>query len=51
MRRLHPKIIALVLLLVAVAALRFLYKITLRRDWDLGLEVPAPRKPKKLSKK
>jgi integrase/recombinase XerD len=35
-------------ILVAVAALRFLYKITLRRDWDLGLEVPAPRKPKKL---
>jgi site-specific recombinase XerD len=31
-------------ILVAVAALRFLYKITLRRDWDLELEVPAPRK-------
>jgi integrase/recombinase XerD len=35
-------------ILVAVAALRFLYKITLRRNWDLELEVPAPRKPKKL---
>ena len=35
-------------ILVAVAALRFLYQITLRRDWDLRLEVPAPRKPKKL---
>src|SRR5258708_9342844 len=35
-------------ILVAVAALRFLYKINLRRDWDLELEVAAPRKPKKL---
>jgi site-specific recombinase XerD len=35
-------------ILVAVAALRFLYKITLRRDWALELEIPTPRKPKKL---
>jgi integrase/recombinase XerD len=34
--------------LVAVAALRFLYKVTLRRDWNLDDTIPSCRKPQKL---
>jgi len=34
--------------LVAVAALRFLYKVTLKRDWDVGDAVPTCRKPQHL---
>lgn len=33
---------------VAVAALRFLYKVTLRRGWNLDNVVPTGRKPQKL---
>ena len=35
-------------ILVAVAAIRFLYKVTLRRDWDLDEVIPPCRKPQKL---
>jgi site-specific recombinase XerD len=33
--------------IIAVSALRFLYKVTLRRDWDVEL-IPTPKKPQKL---
>src|SRR5260370_8066469 len=32
----------------AVAALRFLYKLTLKRDWTFGEVIPLPKKPQKL---
>jgi integrase/recombinase XerD len=35
-------------ILVAVAALRFLYKVTLHKDWTLPEIIPAPQKPQKL---
>jgi len=35
-------------ILIAVAALRFLYKITLHKDWTLADIIPAPKKPQKL---
>lgn len=35
-------------ILIAVAALRFLYKVTLHKDWTLEDVVPAPKKPRKL---
>jgi len=35
-------------ILLAVAALRFLYKITLHKDWSLPEIIPAPKKPQKL---
>lgn len=35
-------------ILIAVAALRFLYKVTLQKDWSLGDVIPAPKKPQKL---
>jgi len=34
--------------LIAVAALRFLYKVTLHKDWSLEDIIPAPKKPQKL---
>jgi integrase/recombinase XerD len=34
--------------LVAVAAIRFLYKITLKRDWNIDEAIPACRRPQKL---
>ncbi len=30
---------------VAVAALRFLYRVTLKRPWDFGEIVPSPKAP------
>ena len=33
---------------VAVAALRFLYQVTLKRGWDLGQSIPYPKQPRKL---
>jgi site-specific recombinase XerD len=33
---------------VAVAALRFLYKVTLKKDWVFGEDIPLPKKPQKL---
>jgi len=35
-------------ILIAIAALRFLYKVTLKRDWTLAEIIPAPKKPQKL---
>jgi integrase/recombinase XerD len=35
-------------ILIAIAALRFLYKITLHKDWSLEEIIPAPKKPQKL---
>jgi integrase/recombinase XerD len=32
----------------AVAALRFLYRITLQREWSVEEVIPAPKKPKRL---
>jgi integrase/recombinase XerD len=34
--------------LIAVAALRFLYKISLKRDWPFDDVIPAPKKPQRL---
>jgi site-specific recombinase XerD len=34
--------------LIAVAALRFLYKVSLRRNWPFDEVIPAPKKPQKL---
>jgi site-specific recombinase XerD len=34
--------------LIAVAALRFLYKVSLQRDWRFEEVIPAPKKPQKL---
>jgi integrase/recombinase XerD len=34
--------------LIAVAALRFLYKVSLKRDWPFEDVIPAPKKPQKL---
>ena len=42
-KKLSPNSVSL-----AVAALRFLYKVTLRRDWNLEHVIPAPKKPQKL---
>src|SRR6266436_4611730 len=35
-------------IILAVAALRFLYKITLHKDWSLTEVIPTPKKPQKL---
>src|SRR2546427_4516052 len=35
-------------ILSATAALRFLYKVTLKRDWPLPEIIPAPKKPQTL---
>ncbi len=34
--------------LITVAALRFLYKVSLKKDWNLEEVIPAPKKPQKL---
>jgi site-specific recombinase XerD len=34
--------------LIAVAALRFLYKVSLKRDWTFEDAIPAPKKPQRL---
>jgi integrase/recombinase XerD len=34
--------------LVAIAALRFLYKVSLKREWSFGDVIPAPKKPQRL---
>jgi integrase/recombinase XerD len=34
--------------LIAVAALRFLYKVSLKKDWTFEDVIPAPKKPEKL---
>lgn len=35
-------------ILIAVAALRFLYKVTLHKEWTFEDIIPAPKKPQKL---
>ncbi len=35
-------------ILIAVAALRFLYKVSLKKDWAFEDVIPAPKKPEKL---
>jgi len=35
-------------ILIAVAALRFLYKVTLHKEWPFDEVIPAPKKPQKL---
>ena len=42
-RKLAPKSV-----LIAVAALRFLYKTSLKRDWSFDEVIPAPKAPQKL---
>jgi site-specific recombinase XerD len=32
----------------AVSAIRFLYRVTLKKDWALGEDIPLPKKPTKL---
>lgn len=34
--------------LIAVAALRFLYTVTLKKDWPIADIIPAPKKPQRL---
>lgn len=35
-------------ILTAVAALRFLYKVSLKKNWSFENNIPAPQKPQKL---
>jgi integrase/recombinase XerD len=35
-------------ILIAVSALRFLYKVTLKKDWTFADIIPAPTKPQTL---
>jgi len=35
-------------ILIAISALRFLYRVTLHRDWNMDDIIPAPKKPQKL---
>lgn len=35
-------------LVVTVAALRFLYSVTLKQDWPVDMTIPAPKRPKTL---
>jgi hypothetical protein len=35
-------------ILIAVAALRFLYKVSLKKDWTFEDVIPAPKRPQKL---
>ena len=35
-------------IVIAVSALRFLYKITLKKDWPVSEIIPAPKKPQTL---
>ena len=42
-RKLAPSSIS-----IAISALRFLYRITLHKDWSLTEVIPTPKKPQKL---
>jgi site-specific recombinase XerD len=35
-------------IIIAISALRFLYRVTLKKDWSLADFIPAPKAPKKL---
>jgi integrase/recombinase XerD len=44
----NVKNLAIGSILIAVAALRFLYKVTLHKNWAFADIIPAPKKPQKL---
>jgi integrase/recombinase XerD len=44
----NEKKLAVGSILIAIAALRFLYKVTLKKDWTFEEIIPAPKKPQKL---
>src|ERR1700693_4895293 len=44
----NEKKLALGSILIAVAALRFLYKVSLKKDWTFEDVIPAPKKPQRL---
>jgi site-specific recombinase XerD len=44
----NEKKLAVSSLLIAVAALRFLYTVTLKMSWDVDDIIPAPKKPQRL---
>ena len=44
----NEKKLAVGSILIAVAALRFLYKVTLHKDWSFEQAIPAPKKPQTL---
>src|SRR5690349_16111921 len=35
-------------ILIAVSALRFLYNVSLKKDWNFEDAIPAPKKPQRL---
>src|ERR1700751_1170722 len=44
----NEKKLAITSILIAICALRFLYKVTLKKNWALEEIIPAPKKPQKL---
>jgi site-specific recombinase XerD len=44
----NEKKLAVGSVLIAVAALRFLYTVTLKKTWDVDDTIPAPKKPQRL---
>jgi len=44
----NEKKLAISSILIAICALRFLYKVTLKKNWALEEIIPAPKKPQKL---
>src|SRR5246500_6018091 len=44
----NEKKLAITSILIAICALRFLYKVTLKKNWVFDEIVPAPKKPQKL---
>ena len=44
----NDKKLAVSSVLIAVAALRFLYTVTLKKTWSLDDVIPAPKKPQRL---
>ncbi len=44
----NEKKLAISSILIAISALRFLYKVTLKKNWTFEEIIPAPKKPQKL---
>jgi site-specific recombinase XerD len=44
----NEKKLAIKSILIAISALRFLYKVTLKKDWSFEDIIPAPKKPQTL---
>jgi site-specific recombinase XerD len=44
----NEKKLAVGSILIAISALRFLYKVTLKKDWTFEEIIPAPKKPQRL---